>query len=721
MILYTFWLPIIEFKKFKKNLLQNGFVITNNNETEKYYYFQYSNATIIIDTLGFFYIENSSAKSIKAIFKIIADSLNQETKDLINLTFLNEHISCDLEKKSYTEFIESIYFKTTLDTFSLDEIFYQLQNDFHNKNFKFTSDENSSLANIINRNFIQLLEKSLFFTHGLEYEKGEIYNLALFNAIDIKKIISKISLDVYLNNKKQKQQNQKILESIIKKAIQDSIEEKTLLRFLKSTKTLYLKNIFEKLNKVNESIEKLHSQILALEYSSKDDSKCPIKSEEEIEIFIQHILQTIPKFKTIDNKIKNAYYLKIGNVTTSTHISNNETIEHALFYQKWKSSIEYFENMANEIKEILVIYHQNKSYKELENINYYENYKSDLEDIRNLNSALPEKEKKYLEFLIFIITLTALTGEAPIFEFSHINPSNNNLPFWSQVLINIADLLVNITFYAIVLTVLYFNKETIRKVFASLIDKFIIFWNNIPYIKKKKAKRIEYFLFDEFDYDKHEHRSTKPIYIYNKQIKENEVLTISYNEIDSAYELMKALKEITITKANQKSYSLFPEILKKPYKKKEKSYSVFENYRISRTDKVNSKILFRYKITDFKLIDFVKEIKKDKEFLDYYQTIATEFNIEKLLRTLPNDKEIQLNLYIVYSFNLKFKEHKNSIYYYNVLKDQFRVHYHINKLPKNNNIEENLRIIAKLVYIYFLARVKNFDYLNKSFNKKKEA
>ncbi len=80
-----------------------------------------------------------------------------------------------------------------------------------------------------------------------------------------------------------------------------------------------------------------------------------VNTEEDIEIFVQNILQVIPKFKVIDSKIKNAYYIKVGNMTTSTKILEGEVIESTLFYQKWKSAIDYFENMAKEIKSGLVI------------------------------------------------------------------------------------------------------------------------------------------------------------------------------------------------------------------------------------------------------------------------------------------------------------------------------------------------------------------------------
>jgi hypothetical protein len=73
--------------------------------------------------------------------------------------------------------------------------------------------------------------------------------------------------------------------------------------------------------------------------------------------------------------------------------------------------------------------------------------------------------------------------------------------------------------------------------------------------------------------------------------------------------------------------------------------------------------------------------------------------------------DVELTIYVVYSFTLKFKDvQKHHKYTYNIIKDQYRVHYHINQIPYLNkeDIEKYQKDIAKLIYIYFLARLKAF-------------
>ncbi len=92
-----------------------------------------------------------------------------------------------------------------------------------------------------------------------------------------------------------------ILENILKKAIQDTIEEETLLEFLKQSKIKYITRIYQKISRINKSLNKLNHDIWAIEdnLESKD-----VNTEEDIEIFVQNILQVIPKFKVIDSKLK---------------------------------------------------------------------------------------------------------------------------------------------------------------------------------------------------------------------------------------------------------------------------------------------------------------------------------------------------------------------------------------------------------------------------------
>ncbi len=755
MKLYTFWLPFVGFDKFLKTKKRE-------NERElsssiRMYREERSGYRVIFDSTGFFYIETSNEFSA-IVEDIINEFVTNETKQLLFATFFNSEIKCDeanslhafndISKKEQNEIIKNFLLEiyeafdfNILKSVELNFLSYSLNEERRAKYKLETSQE--SIKNIINRNLEHLISKSLFYTKGFTFEENEIYNLEILKELPFKQLIQKCELKLYKNQTELPKKKREFLRDILKKAVQDSIEEYTLLQFLKVTKNDYITKIYQKITEANESINKLHSQILAVDYIQEDDKKsCKIKSEEELELFLEHLLQAITRFKVIDNKIKSAYYLKIGNVSTESSVAENETIEHMYFYIQWSNALKYFENMAQQLKEILTLYHQNKNIKELEDITYYENYKSDLEDIKDLKfkekkeRLFSSEDKNYIDGIVLIITLAALAGEAPIIDPAHISgiyPAvpNGGVGFISFFSIDTLIAGIKLLFITLLNLLLYFGvlwggilflRKIGLKDFTRLIPKFS---------SKETAKDENIYIFDDADYDKHEHRSSKPLLIYNENSQKeekDEALSISYREYFSAYHLILELKKQELIKrGREKNYTfdLFPKILKEVYN--QRGYGIRENYRISRKDKVTTKILFRYKITDLHLEKFLDFIKDDN-FKEYYEAIYNECFSKKNqdgmkeketiayhLRLLDNlkGKGVKLNLYIVYSFTLKMKSHNVAQYSYKVIKDQFRVHYHINQLPKDK-LEHYQHSIAELIYIYFLARLKRFNYIFKS-------
>jgi len=756
MALYTFWLPIVDFNSLKNSDIKKEIIdeysITTLIFQRKFY-------KLFLDSTGFYYIEISdeNIKNKDAIYQDINEHfINKKSIELLYDSFLNKNLICKEDIVTIENFIQHIIVK--IDNLNDINLVYVTYNTIHEKDkryCKFESKNNSQdydFYNIINRNFEQLIKKSLFYTAGLKYEKNEVYDLEVFRSANIKNLINSCIFNVEKNNEKIIY-SKAIIENIIKKAIQDSIEEYTLLKFLKNAKSCCIDKIYKQITDANSKIKKMRSQILAIDsdiQNSKD--KCSISNEEEIEIFVENLLQAIPKLKALDNKLKSAYYIKVGNMTTQTNVADNETIEHTSFYISWKSSIDYFEHMSYSLKEILVIYHQNRNIKELEELSYYENYKSDLDDIKNLNFSdgesglLNKEEKSYIEILVAIIALTALAGEAPIINPNYIKEFQNlHLSIIDMNTVYVGAKLLWITFLNLFLyTIIFFPLLYIAKI-LKFKNIFIYLFNN-----QKKDKR--YLYFDQHDYDKHEHRSFKPIITYKNNKKSN--LTVSYNENYSAYHLMEKLKDKKLKKSSGDSYDLFPTILKDTYNKDNLPFHMRENYRVSRSDKVTTKILLRYKITDLLLSDLLHYVHKDS-FRTYYNEVTNQVmsdinnkdnmeieNLDNIIKKLCrivkyrcNEKfdinienrhswyrlKIKLNLYIVYSFNLKLEKSKKAKYTYKVVKDQYRVHYHINNLPKED-ANNNLHYIAELIYIYFLARLKRLDYVfenNKNEDKEK--
>jgi len=571
--------------------------------------------------------------------------------------------------------------------------------------------DDTSFYHILNRNFCQLLNKSVYFTHGFEFEDGEIYNcLSILKPERLEPLVESVqqsNISFEINNKL----NNDILLGVLKKAIQDTIEEKTLLHFLNKTKDIYLNNILKKISKTNNSLNKLNSYILATPNQNSfmyNPTENHDFDEEDIEVFVQNLLSSIPKFHNIESKIKETYYIKVGNTTTSNRVEESETIGKTFFYSKWTASIQYFMETVDNIKESLNIYHQNKNLKELEDISYNANYQADIEDIRDLkngeNTLLNDKTKNYINVILFVFAIITLVGEAPLYT----------IYGKATILENLSQHFSNIFLYFIIISVIYIIVKKIR----TRLENHSITFNIFKLFKKdKKVKGI--YNFEDSDYDKHEHRSNKSL--YTQKDGKNIKVTVGYNDVISAYSLMKQLKAKELTKPigdSLNSFSIFPKLLQKTPTNVDYIYR--ENYRISRNDKVTTKIMFRYKITNISLKEFIELLNED-DFVKYYISYISKENIneklfskERLIKSLKienwNSEGIEINLYVVYSFILKLNKISQNDCDYSVVKDQFRVHYHINKLYYKNqeDLEEQQECLAQLVYIYFLARLKKF-------------
>ncbi len=191
-------------------------------------------------------------------------------------------------------------------------------------------------------------------------------------------------------------------------------------------------------------------------------------------------------------------------------------------------------------------------------------------------------------------------------------------------------------------------------------------------------------------------------------------------EIISSYELVNNLKQISLIQTianNPFSFELFPKLLRETPITEEQNYIYRENYRISGNDRVATKLMYRYKINDLTLEQLLKYMKEDNFMKNYANHLKNQdFSLEenyKILEELQNSS-IQLTLYIVYSFVLKFDNHdreNQNIYNYTIYKDQYRVHYHINKLiyKEREDFETKQDSLAKLIDIYFLTRLKKIE------------
>ena len=750
--LYVLWLPISNFSLLEERIKQKANIsLIKHNSNWRWLVFNSDKVVITIDSLGFIYLDNiSSLKQKREILTMLSTLLNEETIINIKDTFLNQQIGYESKKEDdFILFLEDITigFNNIIDKVKLEYIYFNLYVDLSQQaenevskesKYKISSEKKIkfSLENtkeeslddnfhtILNRNFKNLLEKSIYHTHSLNFEKGEIYNLSIVkdNCISIANFVN---FELFINKGKKSNKRNELFCQVLKKAIQDTIEERTILHFLKGTREHYLSHITKEISKKNDLLKKLNAYLLDdVEKSFNTDNNLFESSEDEsnVEMFIQNLLQTIPKFHMIDSKIKEAYYIKVGNTTTNLQVKESETIVNTLDYGKWKSSVNFFINTASKVNESLTMYHQNKTLKELEDISYNANYQADIEDIRELqkNKAISLDEKT--QDIFFFIAIAALAGEAPLVQLElYFFPKAQTLSFGNALWINGFDILINSSIYFVLLSI--FIRPFIFEKNSSLNKGKRVPWYVQPknFIKKcyKQIEKTKEYSFEESDYDKHEYRSSKLLLSYNKESNDFKKHHIQYNHSISSYELISNLKQVKLTQIiNNKTFSfeLFPKLLREtPIE--EENYTYRENYRISGNDRVATKLMYRYKINDLTLEELLKYMKKDNFMKNYSSHLKNQgfslYECYKILEDLE-DSSIELNLYIVYSFILKFDNHdreNQNIYNYTIYKDQYRVHYHINKLIYRNreDFETKQESLAKLIDIYFLTRLKKIE------------
>ena len=762
--LYALWLPLTDFDELCINIKEKGYLDSSTpsfNSNWSWITFKYKDVDITMDSLGFIFIDGVSQENIlDEIFVFLVKILNKKSRKHITHTFLNKSIGyvdsvgTRSRDERLVEFLKnvSISFNSIDNTLKFEYIDFNLSINekklFSEEKIKFSienieDNNNKSFHTILNRNFENLIKKGIFFTHGLHLEKGELYELSITKNIykSIEKFLPELKLQINGNKVKEEVQ---LIEKVVEKIIQDTIEERIILNFLHETKINYLSKIINEIAVNNDTLKKLNSYLLEDIKRSKKDSSKKIKDlddESASEIFIQNLLQVTPKFYMMDSKIQEAYYIKIGNTTTNLNIKKEETILNTLYYKKWRASIDFCIDTANKAKESLTMFHQNKTLRELEDISYNANYQADIEDIRELkkNKAfdLDESSKK----ILFFIAIVTLAGEAPLLdlgvvpwlkakELGYMMNLVGNMGF------NFIEIFVNFSIYW---SFLFFGKSLFSMEKNKNKKKFFSFlWNGIKQPFSKEGK-ISIHTFEDSDYDKHEHRSNHSLYRYNKQIDKYEKIPIDYNNLVSSYSLVDQLKHIKLVhKSNLEifTFQLFPELLRDVPIDNDKSHIYRENYRISGNDRVATKIMYRYKINELTLKNFLDYIKVDDFMQEYENYLKHEnkenkenkeskeskesnnnFIISEAVNNLEPHKslsnEVKLTLYIVYSFVLKFDHtdgNDDNVYHYTISKDQFRVHYHINKLDYKNKpeFEKKQADLAKLIDIYFLKRLKRF-------------
>jgi len=306
---------------------------------------------IIFNEFGFYYFEFMHDEEEDTIKRATKDKefiqsffseeydyplLSETQEDVLKETFLNDHL--DHHTFNHKEANEK---KVRLEKFILEACYEANEED-------------------VNFNSINIQDKILKLQeYQYEIKKDEYYTFKSLN--------HKNTEDRFTNLLKKFNKTDKLDENTQKKIILDCYEEQAISKFLN---TVVSANYFDRITKsIKEVREGLTGKIIfmtpqettAIDSKFKNNEVFERWSEEKIENYVQLLISKKPLFIKIDNALKSAYYITIGNVSSIGHINDKEDISQLLYYNEWKSLLDYFLETTRSLNEILHLYHSNRS------------------------------------------------------------------------------------------------------------------------------------------------------------------------------------------------------------------------------------------------------------------------------------------------------------------------------------------------------------------------
>ena len=696
---------------------------------------------IVFSEFGFYYFEFSSGllidheKIIKSFFmkEYKYPLLTDTQKDVLIGTFLNE----SLDYKNFNRKKEKRIIP--IEDFILETYYKVNANDveIHGKT--------------IQHKIGRLIE------YGYEVKKDEHYNFILLDNQN-----KTFELLKELIQKKFKTNDIIFINNMYRKIILDIYEEQAISKFLTMVVSAkYFDRITKSIREVREGLTGKIIYMTPEDTSSIDDDYQKNKvfkkwSEEKIENYVQLLISKKPLFTKIDNALKSAYYITIGNVTSLGHINDKENISQLTHYYEWKSLLAYFSETTKSLNSILHLYHSNRTYRELEEIKYYESNNHDKEDIELLiksnENKLGSTEDSKTIIMMMAIMVTAMVAIPDMIGSIGSFPSEKSISieiFNFEIFFLLSQFFMAFIFYILLLFsgVIFFRDE-LGKIFKTIGKN------------KKEAKQqkiLKYIKSSSDDFDILEHRSNMPLRSF---IKENDIsyykkISILYKEHISTHRFVRHIESLTINVCsgiNNKRYYIVPEIVTLE-NMKEKNESLYEllkknrttKFSVNRIDKANIKVSMRYRINRIKINDFLDYYAEIDSYISFYKDYCTDktktsyyknckkINSENVIKKLKEDfKEInsELSFVAIYSFSLMSKTldhgHEKE---FDVYKDSFRIYFHIDKYPNDyyrekfelrtlsNDKEESSEILlepydalSEMIYLVFLGRLKGFNY-----------
>jgi len=696
-------------------------------------------AQIVFNEFGFYYFEFIGNKEVdrdsiledKEIIKSFFTRednyplLTDNQEDVLKETFLNDHLNYrDFNRKQHYS-----HKKVRLENFILESLYKADENDV-------------DIDGKTIKNKIKKLQE-----YQYQVKKDEYYDFqALKESKRLQPLKEKIiSLFKVYNS------NYNLDANTHKKIILDVYEEQAMSSFLTTVVSArYFDRITKSIRKVRDG---LTGKII---FMTPQDTKVIDKryknnivfhrwSEEKIENYVQLLISKKPLFMKIDNALKSAYYVTIGNVTSLGYINEKEDISQLLYYHEWKSLLEYFSETTESLNTILHLYHSNRTYQELEEIKHYESNNHDKDDIDLLIKSnenklgTTEDSKTYMMIIAFVmgmlVVIPDIIGSIGSFPkqwlYSSITDEWTIQALWA------------LTFYGslFLLLFLFFRKE------------FGDYYKIIKeYRRNQKGKDIIYIKSSPDDFDILEHRSNTPVrtYSFDKTKPTLIKVSINYQEHVSTHRFVRYIEQLNINSCNwskEYPYKLLPEIatLEGMMDKNNRLYRHIKKYRttkfsVNRVDKTKIKITMRYRVNRIKIEDFLKYYAEHDSYISFYKDCCInngecnknkchKINSDEVIKKLKEDfKNIdaEFSFVAIYSFSLisktlDYSHEKN----FELYKDSFRVYFHIDKYPidyynyqfelrNNKNVSNSSDLkpydaISEMVYLLFLGRFKGFN------------
>jgi len=704
----------IEF--YIKNSKRSGQVVFNEFG---FYYFEFFNIKKrdkrsrtedkkIIES--FFTKTKSKIKNDNGKNRYFYPLLTESQEEVLKETFLNDHLNYeDFNRKQH------ITRKVKLEEF-ISEACYQ------------ADEKDVDIEGRIIQNKISKLQE-----YKYQIKKDEYYNFHTLNKTENLKPLQKTIKKIFSSSK--------LGANTYKKIVLDCYEEQAISSFLN---TVVSAKYFDRITKsIKEVREGLTGKIIFMtpQDTKEIDNKYQNNkvfhkwSEEKIENYVQLLISKKPLFMKIDNALKSAYYVTIGNVTSLGHINEKEDISQLLYYHEWSSLLAYFTETTKSLNNILHLYHSNRTYSELEEIKHYESNNHDKEDIElliksNENKLGSTEDSKTFMMMMAIfatgmVAIPDMVGSIPVFP---------KIDFFSQWILALI-------FYPMLFIIMLYPFRHEVKNFLFIIKKNI----------KDKKRADKYIKSSPDDFDILEHRSNTAVKSFTQNRTLPKKVSIIYQEHISTHRFVRHVESLKIVPcqwSQQSQYRLLPEIatIENLRKKNSDLYNHIKRHRttkfsVNRIDRAKIKMTMRYRVNRIKINDFFDYYANSDSYIEFYRgcclgnkkechnSKCRKINSPKVIEKLKKDFEginAEFSFVAIYAFSLisKTLDHAHEKEF-ELYKNSFRVYFHIDKYPidyysdtfelrEDGKEECKMELkpydaISEMVYLLFLGRLKGFN------------